>query len=98
MSPAKKAKVARHTVKKAAKARKHAAKKKAAAPRGPDDDFSVAEWCQRRRIGRVLFYKMLKEGTAPKTMKIGKRRTISPQADAEWQQRREAETMVAAAA
>ena len=42
------------------------------------------------------FYELLKLGLAPKTMKLKKRRTITSQADAEWQAQRERETEVAA--
>jgi hypothetical protein len=91
MAPAKKAKARRHAVRKAAKARRHAVKR-AVPPRKPDDDYSIEEWCAKRRISKVHFYAMLKAGLAPKTMKLKKRRTISPEADAEWQRERERET------
>jgi AraC-like DNA-binding protein len=61
------------------------------------DDYSVSEWCRRRRISRGLFYKMLKEGTAPATLKLRKRRTITSAADAAWQAQRERETAAEAA-
>jgi hypothetical protein len=100
MSPAKKVQALEHAKKKAAKARKRVAKKKAAAPRvrGPDDDYSVREWCFKRGISKVHFYQLLKLGCGPRTMKVGKRRTISPQADAEWQRDREAESKTIEAA
>jgi hypothetical protein len=58
----------------------------------PRRDFTVDEWCDKRRISRFLFYEMLKEGTAPKTMKLRKRRIISHEADEQWQREREAAT------
>ena len=49
MSPAKKLKAIRRAAKKAAKPRKRAAKT-AKLPRGPDDDYTIPEWCAKRRI------------------------------------------------
>ena len=83
MSPAKKVKAVKHAVRKAAKPRKRAVKAKAS--RGPGDDYSIDEWCAKRRITKPHFYELLRRGLAPKTMKLKKRRTISQQADAEWQ-------------
>jgi hypothetical protein len=62
------------------------------------DDFTVTEWCRRRRVSRGLFYKMLRDGTAPKTMKHNKSRRISRSADAEWERAREAATAAKEAA
>jgi len=59
--------------------------------RNPNDDFTIEEWCRKRRISRGLFYKMLQAGSAPRTVKIFKRRIIPFEADAEWQAAREAE-------
>ncbi|MET4313537.1 hypothetical protein [Bradyrhizobium sp. RT4b] len=92
MSPAKKVKAVRHAVKKAAKTSKRRTVKKVKAPRGPLDDYTVDEWCAKRRITKPHFYELMKIGKAPKSMKLKKRRTISPQADAAWQAEREAET------
>ncbi|MCK1447751.1 hypothetical protein IVB34_34435 [Bradyrhizobium sp. 2] len=93
MSPTKKVKAVRHAVKKAAKVqRRRTAVKKAKAPRGPDDDYSVAEWCQKRRISKPHFYEMMRLGIGPRTKKLKKRRTISPKADVEWEAERERET------
>jgi len=58
----------------------------------PRRDYTIKEWCAKRRVSRGLFYEMLKLGIAPKTMKLRKRRTISEEADAEWQAQREAAT------
>jgi predicted DNA-binding transcriptional regulator AlpA len=79
---------------KKAKARKRAVGAKA--PREPGDDFSIDEWCAKRRITKPHFYELLKLRLAPKTMKLKKRRTISQQADAEWQAARERESEIAA--
>ena len=40
-------------------------------------DYSIEEWCSKRRIS----HKMLKEGTAPRTLKLRKRRLITHEAD-----------------
>lgn len=87
-TPKKKVKALKHAVKKAAKARKRAVKR-AKAPRTPDDDYTIPEWCRLRRIGRTTFYEMVKDGTAPKVMKLRKCVRITPKADAEWQAERE---------
>jgi hypothetical protein len=54
------------------------------------DDFTIAEWCLKRRISRGTFYSLDRRGLAPKTMKHGKARRISHSADIEWQAAREA--------
>src|SRR5215831_10383374 len=71
--------------------RKKAARRPQRLDRGPPiprRDYTIPEWCRKRRISRGLFYEMLKLGIAPRTMKLKKRRTISPEADAEWQTQR----------
>jgi predicted DNA-binding transcriptional regulator AlpA len=65
------------------------------APPPPRRDLTISEWCSKHRVSRFLFYKMLKEGTAPRTMKLRKRRTISSEADEAWRQERERETETA---
>jgi hypothetical protein len=60
-------------------------------PRNDSDDYTIAEWCKKRRVSRGLFYQMLKAGTAPRTMKLNKHRTIPFEADIEWETRRERE-------
>ena len=37
------------------------------------DDYTIQEWCAKRRVSRGLFYKMLADGTAPATIKCRKR-------------------------
>jgi predicted DNA-binding transcriptional regulator AlpA len=58
----------------------------------PRRDFTVDEWCEKRRISRGLFYAMMRNGTAPRTMKIRKRRTITFEADVARQAQNEAAT------
>jgi hypothetical protein len=59
--------------------------------RDSDGDYTVAEWCRKRRVSRGTFYKLMKAGLAPTTMKIRKCRRISAAADAAWQAQRETE-------
>jgi hypothetical protein len=89
--------MATHSKRKAAKPRRRAALGRRqcldhAVPSPRDWDYTISEWCLRRRVSRFTFYKMLKAGTAPKTMKLNKRRTISVAADAAWQEARERES------
>lgn len=44
-----------------------------------------------------MFYKLDDQGLAPKTHRVDVKRLISPQADAEWLQQREAAAMTEAA-
>ena len=74
--------------------RKKTARKPQLLARNANDDFTIGEWCRKRRVSRGTFYKMLKKGTAPNTLKIKKRRTITFEADADWQAKREAATAV----
>jgi hypothetical protein len=46
--------------------------------------FTIAEWCQHRRISISFFYKMDAMGKAPATLRFGRRRMISAEADADW--------------
>jgi hypothetical protein len=46
--------------------------------------FSVAEWCQHRRVSISFFYLLAKQGKAPATIKLGRRRMITSEADAAW--------------
>jgi predicted DNA-binding transcriptional regulator AlpA len=53
--------------------------------------YTLAEWCELRRISRAMFYKLAAEGKAPQTHNVGIKRLISPEADARWLRDREAE-------
>jgi hypothetical protein len=55
--------------------------------------FTVAEWCALRRVSRSMFYKLDAQGLAPRTHNAGVKRLISPQADADWLRRCEAEAV-----
>ena len=51
------------------------------APRAAD---SVKDFCHAHSITKVTFYKMQKEGTGPRIMKVGARTLISAEAAADW--------------
>lgn len=50
----------------------------------PDEAFRA--WCKRRGFSTAKGYTMIREGTAPRTIKIGRQRTVPASADAEWEQ------------
>jgi predicted DNA-binding transcriptional regulator AlpA len=53
------------------------------------DAFSVDEFCKRHSISRSAFYLSLKNGTGPRTMKVGTRTLISKEAAADFRRKRE---------
>jgi hypothetical protein len=53
--------------------------------------FTVAEWCEYRRLSRAMFYKLDLQGLAPRSYYVGAKRLISGAADAAWMAEREAE-------
>jgi predicted DNA-binding transcriptional regulator AlpA len=59
--------------------------------------MSVSEWCERHAIGRTVFYRMLREGKAPPTITMGRRRIITHEGSAQWLRDREREAMEVAA-
>lgn len=46
--------------------------------------FSIPEFCKAHGISRATFYNMLKEGSAPLTVKIRSRRLIPTEAAERW--------------
>ncbi|NYT58229.1 hypothetical protein H0A65_04745 [Alcaligenaceae bacterium] len=50
----------------------------------PRAAYSIKEFCDAHGITKVTIYKMLKEGTGPRIMKVGARTLISTEAAAEW--------------
>ncbi len=52
-------------------------------------NLSVLEFCQQSGISRALFYKLVREGKGPRTMKVGSRTLISQEAAQEWQHKME---------
>lgn len=58
----------------------------------PKAAATVAQFCDGHNISRTHFYELLKQGRAPRLMKVGRRTLISAEAAAEWRKRMEAET------
>lgn len=46
--------------------------------------YSVTEFCEAHRISRSLLYRLLKNGTGPRILKLGNRTLISAEAAADW--------------
>lgn len=61
------------------------------APRAPPelDAYSIREFCRRHSLTPYLFYKLQREGLAPKVMVVGGRKFISAEAAARWRKARE---------
>lgn len=51
--------------------------------------MTVPEFCVAHGISRAKFYLMLKHGTAPAIMKVGKRTLISTEAAEAWRRQME---------
>lgn len=51
--------------------------------------YSVADFCAAHGITKVLLYSMLKAGTGPRIMKVGRRTLISIEAAADWRRQME---------
>jgi hypothetical protein len=60
--------------------------------RRPGASFSIADWCRHRQISVSMFYKLLAQGKAPVSIRVGRRRTITAEADAAWARAQQAET------
>jgi len=54
--------------------------------------FSVSAFCADNGLSRSLFYRLLKDGRAPRVTKIGRRSLIAATAAAEWRAQMERET------
>ena len=63
------------------------------APRKPHTPeraaYSVNGFCTAHDISRALFYKAMKDGWGPRTMKCAGRRLISVEAAADWRRKME---------
>lgn len=53
--------------------------------------LTIAEWCAVRRVGRTRAFEEISTGRL-RTYRVGRRRYISAEADAQWQRDREAES------
>ena len=49
--------------------------------------YSIKEFCFQHGISRTKFYDLIRNGLAPKMMKLGKRRLISVEAAKEWREK-----------
>jgi predicted DNA-binding transcriptional regulator AlpA len=61
-------------------------------------DYTIPEWCEKRRICRATFYNLQKRGDGPRTIKIGYQKRITAEDDAEWVARMRAEAAAEKAA
>jgi predicted DNA-binding transcriptional regulator AlpA len=59
---------------------------------GDADAYSLAEFCRRHGISLQLFYKLIQQGQAPATFRVGTRVLVSKEAAARWRAEREAVT------
>jgi predicted DNA-binding transcriptional regulator AlpA len=53
------------------------------------NSLTIPEFCNRESISRAMFYKLHKQGLAPRIMKIGRLTRISIESATEWRQRME---------
>ena len=58
--------------------------------------LSISQFCVRNNISRSFFYKLKKSQKAPRTMSVGGRQIISPEAERDWRLEREREAAKAA--
>jgi hypothetical protein len=63
--------------------------------RVPPAAFSISEFCAAHRISEMTFFRMKRQGQAPKTMKVGTRTLISVEAATAWRRDRELATQEA---
>jgi predicted DNA-binding transcriptional regulator AlpA len=59
---------------------------------------TVDEFCRDNGLSRPMFYKLRRQGKAPRITKLGKLTRISAEAAAEWRRRMEHETVAPAGA
>jgi predicted DNA-binding transcriptional regulator AlpA len=58
--------------------------------------LSISQFCVRNNISRSFFYKLKNSQKAPRTMSVGGRQIISPEAERDWRLEREREGAEAA--
>ena len=61
----------------------------AAVPPTPRLALSIPEFCAAHRISQSFFFKLKKQGEAPREMKVGARTLITLESAAEWRRERE---------
>lgn len=59
--------------------------------------YTVAQFCADHNISRTHFYQLIKDGKAPRLMKVGRRVLISAEAAADWRRDMERESAAVAA-
>lgn len=59
---------------------------------------TIAQFCSAHGLGRTSFYHLVKQGKAPRLMKVGRRTLISSEAAADWRRDMERATAEAAQA
>ena len=57
--------------------------------------YSIEDFCRSHAISRAMFYKLLKNGAAPRIMLVGTHKRISCEAAEQWRREREAAVCVA---
>lgn len=57
--------------------------------------ISIDMFCELENISRSTYYKLKRQGRAPREMKLGQRVTISEVAHEDWRREREAERAAA---
>ena len=63
--------------------------RKDAAPPVEREALSIVEFCAAHNICRASFYNLLRAGTGPRVMRVGRRTLISVTAAREWRERLE---------
>ena len=58
----------------------------------PSDLYTIEIFCERNRMSEAMYFKLKRQGKAPREMKIGKKILITPEAEADWRREREAES------
>jgi hypothetical protein len=51
---------------------------------------TIDEFCVRNRLSRSMYYKLKRDGKAPREMNIGSRKAISPESENDWRRSMEA--------
>jgi hypothetical protein len=67
-------------------------KSRSQAPRAPADHldaYTIREFCRRHMLTPFMFYKLQRDGQAPRVMIVGGRKLISAEAAARWRKSRE---------
>jgi predicted DNA-binding transcriptional regulator AlpA len=53
---------------------------------------TIPQFCDAHNISRTHFYELIKQGKAPRRMKVGRRTLISAEAACDWRRAMEADT------